>query len=246
MFYSLHHLHFNSNTNINKKIKNCSWRNKETTFYYDRRRKIYCQESIKFLNSLNMKYFLIYGSALGAARNKGLIKRDNDIDVAVPIWLNPHIFNCNKFEKVNNSNNDIDILINNKYKICGYNKKYYMYVLAEYINKLKSVKYIIDFPNLHIRLFDNLLIDIWIYMTNEGVYRDISICKCDFCGIESYALEKSIEYSKIYYGNDCMKVVKNSKGKPHIFFDNPNKKHIYSKIEIFFKNLNKKIKKMMN
>lgn len=152
-----------------------------------------------------------------------------DIDVVIPIWLNPHIFGCNEYEKVTSKEFDkMNILLDENYTICDHNRKYYSDILCKYLKDQKNVTGNCWSKNIHVSLSRNVLTDIWIFISEESVYRDISICKCDFCGLESYALEKTIEYSKKYYGNDCMTVHKRYKGKKITIFDNPNKKHTNS------------------
>lgn len=214
-----------SHSNYNRnKTKNCPWKRRRVMFSYDHSRKGVCQEAIHLLNSLNISYFLSYGSALGAVRNRGIIKGDADIDVGIPVWLNPHIFGCSEHEKAETHIYDrTEIFLSKKYRICGHNREYYLHTLGRYLNS-KNVNCSVNMRNIHI-LSEKIFIDIWIFMSEEGVYRDISICRCYFCGVESYALEKAIEYSKIFYGNDCMTVQKGSKGKYRVEFDNPNKVH---------------------
>lgn len=214
------------------KTKDCSWKRKKFMFNYDLGRKKQCQYSIHLLNSLNLTYFLGYGSALGAVRNKGLIKGDNDIDVIVPIWLNPHLFGCSKYEKAETHIYDkTEIFLSKNYRICGHNREYYLHTLGRYLIS-KNINCSVNMRNIHI-LSDKLFIDIWVFMSEEGVYRDISICKCYFCGVESYSVEKAIEYSKISYGKDCLTIPRATKGKLRMEFDNPNKLHSLLKYWVF-------------
>lgn len=214
------------------KTKDCSWKRKKFLFNYDLGRKKQCQDSIHLLNSLNLTYFLGYGSALGAVRNKGLIKGDNDIDVIIPIWLNSHLFGCSEYERVTEHKYDeSEMFIEYNYKICGHNKGYYLDILADLLRS-KNITIHRRYRNIHVYA-DKLFIDMWVFMSEEGIYRDISICKCYFCGVESYSVEKAIEYSKISYGKNCMTIPRATKGKLRMEFDNPNKLHSYLKYWVF-------------
>lgn len=204
----------------------CSWAEGPFPKDYDHNRTEECQLAIRFLNNLNVTYFLLWGSALGAVRNGGLIGKDSDVDVAIPVWLNPHIFGCTEYHPITNKDYDNkNVYMARNYRPCGHTRFYYHVLFKKYIRKHSKdggrISSLICIGNTQVYLSERMYTDLWIILNNEYVYRDIQICKCKFCGVESYALEKSIIYSQIMYGEDCMTEQKAYKGLEQLDIQQP-------------------------
>lgn len=204
----------------------CSWSAGPFPKDYDHNRTEECQLAIRFLNNLNVTYFLLWGSALGAVRNGGLIGKDSDVDVAIPVWLNPHIFGCSEYHSIKNKDYDNkNVYMARNYRPCGHTRFYYHLLFKKYIRKHNKdngrISSHICIGNTQVYLSERMYTDLWIILNNEYVYREIDICKCKFCGIDSYALEKSILYSQIMYGEDCMTEQKAYKGLEQLDIEKP-------------------------
>lgn len=196
-------------SDMNNKIS-CEW--KPLSSSYDESRRIVCNQYIRYINKLNINYFIGFGSALGAIRNKGLIKNDADIDIIVPIINNEHIFKCN--EKIYISNylyQNKSVLLNRNIHLCNHSRMYYSkllynYVVERSINlkiKLIKTRFIEDLV-MAFYISKDLYVDMYPVIANEWVYRDYGICKCKFCESITYCNTKVNETSKILYGDDYL------------------------------------------
>lgn len=47
-------------------------------------------------------------------------------------------------------------------------------------------------------------VDFWMFLSNEFVYNDISICKCEYCGVETFCMKDAAKYITKNYGADFM------------------------------------------
>lgn len=193
-------LNYKINTHKNK-IKNCTWNNLPHLYEYSTKYIEYYDYIIKILEKLNVIYYIQYGSLLGAIRNGGLIPNDHDMDLAIPIWKNYHIFLCKEYVNINcqkyNMNN---CFLYNKYKLCGHNRTFYVNVFKKYMMKyisgysIHTIKRSVVITNSRIR------IDLTIYFGNEGSNNNINLCKTTFSGINVVAIESAFVYSYLDYG----------------------------------------------
>lgn len=90
--------------NINKyNGKKCKWKviNKNS---FDRTKSRFIKIYFDLLHTLNIKYYLGFGSELGAVRNEGFIKGETDVDIIIPIWENYKYLNAMKMLNFVNQN----------------------------------------------------------------------------------------------------------------------------------------------
>lgn len=162
-----------------------------------------CQERINVLKSLNLNYFLCFGSELGAVRETNLIKNDKDIDICVPIWMNYNVFQCNTVTFIN-TKDYINLYMDDSFLLCNKSRNDYYNLLELYIrNRIKNV--IIRRANILLSIwYKNIYLDFYVMMNNEYIYRKINICICMFCDIYVKCLQNSIRNVKNYYGNNFL------------------------------------------
>lgn len=183
----------------------CQWK----VFYsntYDKNRSKIVKYYIDFLKKMKIVYFLGFGSELGAIRNGGLIWKDHDMDIIIPIWLNYRIFKCNKYifyypAKCN-------IYTQKEVKVCNKTKYDYMIILKEYIENIVGEK--VDYncrlwgkygyTSCWIFYKSNIFLDLWILIGNEYIYQNINICKCKFSKYITYCAKNAIKNVYRMYG----------------------------------------------
>lgn len=198
----------------------CKWDINYATMKYDINRRNECNNVLHFLNVLNLTYFLGEGSALGAYRNHGVIYKDHDYDIIIPVWMNYHIFKCNEHYMINRTKGDMDYFLSDKHLLCNYTRKNLYDILNRYIHYITSYKYvkmicrkwnIFNYTSCLIP-FGKTEIDLWIILGNEYTYEKIDICKCEFCNNYSYCLSITPYIVRITYGSDYYIFKERSKG----------------------------------
>lgn len=198
-----------------KRIEKCPWQ--AYSISYDKSRANICKKYIHLINSLGIYYFISFGSQLGAVRNGGLIKKDADIDIVLPVSKNRNLFKCNENITITNTyyENKL-VLLENNILLCNKSRIYYAKLLEKYlIRKLKKngiIKTRVIAEVVAIYLFKNLYLDIYPTIANEWVWRNYSICKCDFCNTTAYCHVNAYNTTKLLYGSEYM--IQKSKKSP--------------------------------
>lgn len=188
----------------------CKWDINHAILKYDIRRKIECLSILKFLNILNITYFFGEGSALGAYRNHGVLYKDHDYDIIIPVWMNYHIFKCNEHFIIKRTNGNMDYFLSDKYKICNNTRKNLYDTLNKYINsnslyrflKMKCRKWNVFNYTSCLLPFGKTEIDLWLILGNEYSYETIEICKCKFCDYYGFCLTSTPVVVRNTYGKD--------------------------------------------
>lgn len=187
----------------------CYWSYRNFKRKYDLSSRNQCAKLMNIANSLNITYFLGMGSELQAYRNGGIIKGDHDIDIILPIWLNQHIFDCSVYIPINRQKyKKNSVVFDHSYEQCGRRKRHYHHRFVRYLNQLNglspfTVKLCRDTTQIW---FNNTqpFLDFWMFLSNEFVYDNISICKCEFCGVQTYCMKDAVKYITKNYGADFM------------------------------------------
>lgn len=204
------------------KINNnfCRWDINYPVMDYDINRRKECNNILHFLNILNITYFLGEGSALGAYRNHGVIYKDHDYDIIIPVWMNYHIFKCHEYYLINRTKGNMDYFLSENYKLCNYTRKNLFDILIKYIHLFSDYKYIkINCRKWSVFNYTSCLfpfekteIDLWLILGNEYSYKKIEICKCKFCNNFGYCLTTTPNYVRNAYGNDYYIFKERNKG----------------------------------
>ena len=93
----------------NKEVKSCDWQDLEKGPLYPAESDEWWDHTFMYFNSLNITYALWNGALLGAVRHYGKIPGDGDIDLIIPVWLNPVLIEyafSDSSEKNDNNNAD--------------------------------------------------------------------------------------------------------------------------------------------
>lgn len=91
---------------------------------------------INLLKQLKIYYYIGFGTELGAVRDGGYIKGDNDFDIIIPISKNYWLFKCN--EQAIFPPTKCWIRSHPNAKICNKTKFLYLKILRDYIFKITS------------------------------------------------------------------------------------------------------------
>lgn len=199
-----------------EKSKWCSWSNNKPLYNYDSRKSETIAKYINLLKKMNVTYFLGHGSALGSLRNHGFIPHDRDVDIMVPIWLNQHIFHCNKYIKFNSDihNRKCYVYVRPYVELCNKHRIDFMMMFKEYTEKIlnKTIDYykcskwgVFKYTSCWLFKENKIFLDIFFLLGNEYTYDEIDICKCHFSGIDSYCLERNPQDMFKSYGRDFLK-----------------------------------------
>lgn len=197
--------------------KKCKW----NVFYdnsYDTNRSNIIYNYIKFINKLDIVYYLGWGSELGALRNGGLIKNDHDVDIIIPVWLNYKIFKCN--QHIEFFPNKCKIITDIKTKICNKTKYEYMIIFKKYVESITKKRMYYEcknwgkygYINCYMLKTDLFFLDIWIILGNELYDQNINICKCKFSSYSSYCTENALKNAKKLYGEKWFIPIKSGNG----------------------------------
>lgn len=203
------------------KIKSyCRWKILYTNTYDKNRSKI-INYYFNLLNNLKIVYFLGFGSELGAIRNGGLIRRDHDIDIMIPIWLNYRIFMCNEY--IYYFPTKCNIYSQKEAKVCNKTKHDYMIIFRNYIENIIRGK--IDYncrlwgkygyTSCWILNKNNFFLDLWILIGNEYIYHNIKLCKCKFSNFITNCDENSKKNVYKMYGENWYIPIKRGSGEKH-------------------------------
>lgn len=211
----------NLTNNSNSNLKKCKWK-----IYRDNSYNLSMNSNIKLfinlLNEIKIHYFLGFGSELGAVRDGGYIKGDNDFDIIVPIWKNYWLFKCDEVAVfpiikcwVRSSPN---------VKICNKTKYEYMKILKNYV--IKNIKRYVYFRiyskmNCWVMKNNDSMIDMWLTMGNEYSNND-DFCRCKFSNIITYCNLGAEKRVKVIYGNEWF-IPKQEKEKCMPLILNPTK-----------------------
>lgn len=191
IFYSLYIICFSiisySSNLANNKLLFCLWN--YTQKYNPLNITIFhqCQTIIEYIKALNITYFIWFGTELSAYRNGNIMWYDHDIDIAVPVFMNYHIFKCFSKSKCNKPK-----LIYTKI-LCGYIKR-----------NMKKIYSRIVFKRNNIRLYFKMkfMLDIWIFTNHEYGYYNIELCMCRFCNLSIVALTSAYDNINRIYGKN--------------------------------------------
>lgn len=188
----------------------CIWDIDYAIMQYDVNRKEECKSVLHFLNILNITYFFGEGSALGAYRNHGVIYKDHDYDIIIPVWMNYHIFKCNEYYTINRTYGIMEYFLSDKYKLCNYTRKKLYDILIDYIHNYSNYSHlkilcrkwnIFNYTSCLFQ-FGSTEIDLWLILGNEYAYENIEICKCEFCNYYGFCLTTTPVVVKNCYGSD--------------------------------------------
>lgn len=201
-------------------VSRCNWRRgRNFTLTYDYSKKNECKKIIKYANALNLTYFLSFGSELQAYRNNGYDKGDHDIDIIVPIYLNPHLFNCSDFIPINRNKYKFNsVLFDHAYRLCGRRRRHYFKRFIRYVDKTLGY-YKKEIWSYSVQLYVNSkmpFLDVWLIMSNEYVYDKLEFCKCEFCGVETYCMKNALKNIIKNYGKDFMTPISVSSDQSYI------------------------------
>lgn len=208
-----------SSYDISSIVEKCNWKpyNKKSS---SKRKLDVCKERINILKQLNLKYFICFGSELGAVRENNIIKNDKDIDICAPIWMNQHIFNCKSLTYIT-IKNDINLYLDESFLLCNKSRNEYNIMLERYIrSRIQNI----TIRRLNVVLsiwYKELYLDFYVMMSNEYIYRKINICSCSLCEMNVNCLENSIENVINYYGKNYL-IPSNSVGKPRVIYYSSN------------------------
>lgn len=190
-----------------KGIKNCKWKvyNENS---YDKNRSALIKTYINVLYKLKLIYFLGFGSELGALRNGGVVHRDHDVDVIIPVWLNYKIFHCNEY--LDYYPHKCYIYSNINTKVCNKTKFEYMMILKNNLERVLKLK--IDYKcrfwtkygysSCWTLIQNNFFLDLWILIGFEYYYQNFRICKCSFSNSLSYCTDNPIKFVAKMYGKN--------------------------------------------
>lgn len=196
--------------NINKyNGKKCKWKviNKNS---FDRTKSRFIKIYFDLLHTLNIKYYLGFGSELGAVRNEGFIKGDTDVDIIIPIWENYKVFKCN--EDVEFRKSKCVIFSNPDSKICNRTKYQYMLMLKEHIHKYFKRNLTFDckkqdkYGYTSCWMFESKYSTLDIFLSIGNEYVELKeVCYCKFSDIiarcNKYAMRDVLNiYGKKWYG----------------------------------------------
>lgn len=194
---------------------------------------------LKIISNLNIIYYVQYGSSLGAVRNGGLIPNDHDMDLAIPVWKNYHVFKCSYYVSINcKKYNMTNCFLYNGFKICGKNRTQYVNIFKTFLEKYIHGYKIYSIKRSVVIKSDKIKIDMTIYIGNEGNTHDVNICSSTFSGIKILATENAFYYSYLDYGKSFLDII-SQEVMPRLYLyssDGP----IYS-YEVYVKIKNKSI-----
>lgn len=202
----------------------CNWDINYATMTYDINRKYECHKVLNFLKDLNITYFLGEGSALGAYRNHGVILKDHDYDIIIPIWMNSHIFNCKEYYTINRTDKNMEYFLASNHKLCNNSRKIFYDILNNYITSNSNYKHlkmvcrkwnVFNYTSCLIS-FETTEIDMWVILGNEYSYSTIDICRCEYCNYYSYCLKITPTIVRNMYGNDYYIYKERNKGGNNI------------------------------
>lgn len=203
-----------SNVSILHRYAKCKWKVLKPQNISNDEEYIMTTKYIDILNSLNIFYYLSFGSELAAFRDGSRRKDDSDVDINIPIWKNYNIFHCNHYNKLNDSlfyNKNVHLHEN--YTLCGKSRKYYISIMENYlISKWKKYKIKINKYQLSMHVYFNynptsfpLHLDFFICMSNEYVYRDLNLCITNFQNTLAVIHTNPHLHLRLLYGNYLIK-----------------------------------------
>lgn len=183
----------------------CKWKT-EYINTFDKKRSKIVKEYLKLLSILNIKYFLGFGSELGAVRNGGLIVNDHDLDIIIPIWMNYRIFRCKEY--IDYFPQKCYIYSHRSVRVCNKTKQDFMMILKDYIENRtnKNIYYrcrdwgMFGYTSCWALRKHNIFIDFWILIGKEYFYQNFETCYCSFSNYISYCTNSSKENVKKMYG----------------------------------------------
>jgi len=178
-------------------LPKCSWSGEQ--YVYPPSDNLAFENTINVLNEAGIKYFLAYGSLLGAYRHGGAIPCDGDMDIVFPVWLNglatcedamiPHL---RGYEKDDES----------QLTLCGKTRNEYVQETKSWLrHNISKIHYILprDFGGMRVN-FAGIGVDLIVSILDQGYLHRGPICKCKFGSTEAICYEGALEHLREEYG----------------------------------------------